>query len=256
MDKKELAIQGYLTFNQYEFLFCPNCLRPIKHTENAEVCYNLALLLKDVGEYEEALGLMFNAHIKDRENKVFEISNFSSNDDINALVILLNAHEQVSHLKIGEKSITFNCIDFEALIHEVKEFDNKLMIKEIIDGKKQKYTYKKEKTKHFDRLIVTFALNYGGRNDIVRAVNKLIDEGKKEVTEKDILDSLDTADLPTPDLIIRTSGEQRVSNFMLFQMAYSEFYFPKIHWPDFDEKQLKKAIINYQKRERRFGGLK
>ncbi|MBP3345366.1 MAG: undecaprenyl diphosphate synthase family protein, partial [Clostridia bacterium] len=58
------------------------------------------------------------------------------------------------------------------------------------------------------------------------------------------------------DLVVRTSGEQRVSNFLLYQMAYSEFYFPTIHWPDFDEKQVKKAIINYQKRERRYGGLK
>lgn len=113
-----------------------------------------------------------------------------------------------------------------------------------------------EKTKNFDKLTVTFALNYGGRDDIARAVNKLIFEGKKTVTEKDILINLDTTDMPEPDLVVRTSGEQRVSNFLLYQMAYSEFYFPTIHWPDFDEKQVKKAIINYQKRERRYGGLK
>ena len=114
------------------------------------------------------------------DNKVFEISNFSSNDDINALVILLNAHEQVSHLKIGEKSITFNCIDFEALIHEVKEFDNKLMIKEIIDGKKQRYTYKKEKTKHYFMFK-----NVENEDDIITLINNLNETGSYSNIEYD-----------------------------------------------------------------------
>ncbi|MBQ8443979.1 MAG: di-trans,poly-cis-decaprenylcistransferase [Clostridia bacterium] len=114
----------------------------------------------------------------------------------------------------------------------------------------------KEKTKSFDKLTITFALNYGGRDDLTRAVNKIIKQGKSEITEKDISQNLDTAGLPDPDLVIRTSGEQRISNFMLYQMAYSELYFPKIYWPDFNEKQLKKAISAYQKRDRRFGGIK
>ena len=114
----------------------------------------------------------------------------------------------------------------------------------------------KEKTKDNDKLILNIALNYGGRAEIVRAVNRVIESGKKECTEQDIIDNLYTFDLPDPDLIIRTSGEKRISNFMLFQCAYSEFYFPKIHWPDFNKKQLIKAIKTYQKRNRRFGGLK
>ena len=114
----------------------------------------------------------------------------------------------------------------------------------------------KEKAKDNDKLILNIALNYGGRAEIVRAVNRVIESGKKECTEQDIIDNLYTFDLPDPDLIIRTSGEKRISNFMLFQCAYSEFYFPKIHWPDFNKKQLIKAIKTYQKRNRRFGGLK
>ena len=114
----------------------------------------------------------------------------------------------------------------------------------------------KKQTENFDNLVVTFALNYGGRNDIVRAVNTLIKKGNKEINEKQLLESLDTGNMPEPDLVIRTSGEQRISNFLLYQMAYSELYFPKIYWPDFNEKHLYKALKKYQKRDRRFGGVR
>ncbi len=114
----------------------------------------------------------------------------------------------------------------------------------------------KKETSQFDRLTVTFALNYGGRDDIVRAVNELIKEGKKEINEKDLLAALDTKDMPEPDFVLRTSGENRISNFMLYQMAYSELYFPKVLWPDFDEKHFVKALKVYNKRDRRYGGIK
>ena len=113
-----------------------------------------------------------------------------------------------------------------------------------------------EKTKHNENLILNIGINYGGRAEIVRAVNKVIESGAKECIEQDIINNLYTYDLPDPDLIIRASGENRISNFMLFQCAYSEFYFPKVHWPDFNKKQIQKAINAYQKRNRRFGGLK
>lgn len=113
-----------------------------------------------------------------------------------------------------------------------------------------------EKTKNNTEFIVNIALNYGSRSELARAFTNLAKKGKTIVTEEDIKSELYTHDLPDPDLIIRTSGEMRLSNFMLFQSAYSELYFPKIHWPDFDEKQLKKAIIEYQSRERRFGDVK
>ena len=113
----------------------------------------------------------------------------------------------------------------------------------------------KEKTSNFDRLNVCFALNYGGRDDITRAINKIIEQDVKRATEKDILNMLDTGSMPEPDLIIRTSGEMRISNFLLYQMAYSELYFPKVLWPDFNEKHFIKALKNYQKRNRRYGGI-
>ena len=91
---------------------------------------------------------------------------------------------------------------------------------------KQSLEKTKKDTQNYDKLTVTFALNYGGRDDIIRAVNTLIKEGKKEITDKELLAMLDTKSIPEPDFVLRTSGENRISNFMLFQMAYSELYFP------------------------------
>lgn len=104
-------------------------------------------------------------------------------------------------------------------------------------------------------LVLNLALNYGSRQEIVRAANKLIAGGAKKIDEQTLSDSLDTAGLPDPDLVIRTSGEMRISNFLLWQIAYSELYITPVLWPDFSEKHLFEAIIDYQKRDRRFGGL-
>jgi undecaprenyl diphosphate synthase len=111
-----------------------------------------------------------------------------------------------------------------------------------------------EATKDRD-FLVNIAFNYGGRSEIVNACNKLLSSGKEFVTEQDISDSIYTANVPDPDLIIRTAGEYRLSNFLLWQCAYSEFYFAKVLWPDFDEKQLDIAIKDFYGRKRRFGGL-
>lgn len=113
-----------------------------------------------------------------------------------------------------------------------------------------------EITKNNTGLIVNVALNYGGRQEIVEAVNKVLSSGVKEIDVESFGKYLQTADIPDPDLVVRTSGEQRLSNFMMYQCAYSELYFPKIHWPDFREKELDLAIIEYQKRDRRFGAIK
>ena len=113
-----------------------------------------------------------------------------------------------------------------------------------------------EKTKHNTDFIVNIGISYGAKDELTRAVNNLIKKGKTVVTEQDIKNELYTSDLPDPDLIIRTSGEQRLSNFMLYQAAYSELYFPKTYWPDFNKKHLIKAIEVYQSRDRRFGNIK
>ena len=116
-----------------------------------------------------------------------------------------------------------------------------------------------EATKEYDGLHFTIALNYGGRDELTRAVKKIARAVKageidpEDITEELISKSLDTAGLPDPDLMIRTSSELRISNYLLWQLAYAEFYFTEVPWPDFDEKELQRAVEAYQRRERRFG---
>jgi len=117
-------------------------------------------------------------------------------------------------------------------------------------------------TAKFDKLDFTIALNYGGRDELRRTMTKLakqVQEGTlapEAITEDVIAKHLDTADLPDPDLLIRTSGELRLSNYLIWQLAYAEFYFTDTLWPDFDKESLKEAIRYYNGRERRFGGVK
>lgn len=116
-------------------------------------------------------------------------------------------------------------------------------------------------SKDFTDLHFQIALNYGSRDEITRAVNRMLEDqkaGKLEtpVSEDTISDYLDTAGLPDPDLMIRTSGELRLSNYLLWQLAYSEFYFTDVPWPDFKKEELVKAIEKYNERDRRYGGVK
>lgn len=113
-----------------------------------------------------------------------------------------------------------------------------------------------EMTKQCNSLILTLALSYGSREEIVDAVKEIISRHNmlpEDINEQSFSNYLYTVDLPDPDLLIRTSGEFRLSNFLLWQLAYTEIYFTKTLWPDFRKKHLIKALINYQSRERRFG---
>ena len=104
-------------------------------------------------------------------------------------------------------------------------------------------------------LTVNIALNYGGRDEIVRACRKLLKDPPKNLTEEEFARHLDLYAQPDPDLLIRTSGEQRLSNFLLWQLAYAEFYFTPVFWPDFTRNELEKAVAAFYKRNRRFGGI-
>ena len=112
-------------------------------------------------------------------------------------------------------------------------------------------------TKHNTEFHLNIAFNYGGRDEILRAAGKAIADGKnlEAMTEAELTPYLDTADIPEPDLVIRTSGEKRISNFLLWQAAYSEFVFTDVLWPDFTKTDLEAAIADFQNRERRFGNL-
>ncbi len=118
-----------------------------------------------------------------------------------------------------------------------------------------------EATSHCTGTVVQIALNYSGRQEITDMVREAVRRARAgelepaQVDERWIEDHLGTAGLPDPDLLIRTSGEERISNFLLWQLAYSEIYFTPVLWPDFGTRQLLEAIVDYQQRERRFGGL-
>lgn len=183
--------------------------------------------------------------------------------------------------EIGLKQILFYCFSTEnwnrpkqevdGLFELFREFVNKqaeeylnrgFMFKLVGDKSKipqdivEKVEEIEEKTKDCQKMKVGLCINYGGKFDIINAVNNIIKDGQKEVDEDTFEKYLLTKDFKNPDLIIRTSGEQRISNFLLYQMAYSELYFTHTFWPDFDRKCLDLAIIDYQKRNRRFGAIK
>jgi undecaprenyl diphosphate synthase len=129
------------------------------------------------------------------------------------------------------------------LIGDITRLDNDLqeiLLKAVAD------------TKDNNKIDVYLALNYGGHDEIVRASRKIAAK-KLEITEKTIKEHLDTAGIPDPDMIIRTGGEQRLSNFLLWQSSYSELYFTRVFWPDFDEFELQKAIDDFYMRERKYG---
>ena len=121
----------------------------------------------------------------------------------------------------------------------------------------EKVLHSLELTHDNDRLILNIAWNYGGRDEIVYAIQQIIKAGlvPEEVTEEVVSHHLFTQGCPDPDLIIRTSGEMRVSNFLIWQSAYSEWYFTPTLWPDFNKEELGKAIESYSQRKRRFGKL-
>ena len=139
------------------------------------------------------------------------------------------------------------------MIGERNRFD-----KDIVEG----INRLERETKDNTGLTFIIAVNYGGRDEIVRAVRKMaadLETGalqKEEITEQSLASYLDTAGIPDPDLLIRTSGELRLSNYLLWQLAYTEIYVTDCLWPDFGKEELEKAIAAYNKRDRRFGGVK
>ena len=160
--------------------------------------------------------------------------------------------------ELGVKYVTVYAFSTEnkmrvRVIGEISAFDQD--IQDSIE-KLEEYSQK------YDEIYFQIALNYGSRDEIIRGVRKLAQDAAdgrinpQEIDEKVFGNYLDTAGIPDPDLMIRTSGELRLSNFLLWQMAYTEFYFTDVAWPDFNKAELVKAIEKYNQRDRRYGGVK
>lgn len=163
-----------------------------------------------------------------------------SKEEVEALMFLFK-----SYLSGEEKNIMENNIRF--MVSGSKEGVSKSLLEAI--------KRLEELSKNNTGLTLNIAFNYGGRTEIVDAVNKILKEGRDKIEEKDFSKYLYNT-IPDPELLIRTSGELRISNFLLWQIAYSEIYITETLWPDFDEAELNRAIESYNNRDRRFGGVK
>ena len=164
-----------------------------------------------------------------------------SNEEVNLLMKLLNTalKEQVPNLI--ENSVQLN------FIGDLTQFDSDLLNQM---KKSEDLTACNEKEKKLDLVV---AASYGGRWDIVNAVNSLKESNKDKISEEDLTSLLSTSKFRDPDLCIRTGKEKRISNFLLWQLAYTELYFPDLLWPDFDDDEFEKALLEYSTRTRRFG---
>ena len=177
----------------------------------------------------------------------FSTENWSRPDDeVHALMRLLGEYVKTCMRTAKKDNLRVR------FIGDLSKLDDKLKksIDELVEYSSQ-----------FTGLTLTIAINYGSRDEIMRAVKSvyadIIDSKMSidELSDEVFSTYLDTKDIPDPDLMIRTSGEQRLSNYLLWQLAYSEFYFTDVPWPDFNEEELKKAIAEYSSRNRRFGGI-
>jgi undecaprenyl diphosphate synthase len=183
------------------------------------------------------------AGIKNLTLYTFSIENWQRPvDEVSTLMKLLEFHLRGELSGLMEKNIRFKAIGETWRLPEG--------IRSLVDETQAK-------TSNNTRMTLITALSYGGRNEIVRAMKKMISSGvdPDKITEELFDSFLDTADIPPPDLIIRTSNERRLSNFLLWQGAYAELYFTETLWPDFTEEEFFNALKDYQMRERRFGGV-
>jgi undecaprenyl diphosphate synthase len=222
---------------------------------------HLGIIIDGNRRWAKQKGLLtFNGHYSGRE-KVRKIGRWCKERGIKILTIYGFSTEnwkrskiEVNYLmKLINESLSGDCLK------EMQEDKIKIQIiglRQRLPKFLQKTIEKAEElTKNNKAMLFNLALNYGGRMEIVEAIKKIILKKipLKEITEELVAENLWTKGLPAPDLIIRTAGEQRLSNFLTWQSAYSELYFTQKYWPDFEEKDLDEALEEYDRRQRRFG---
>ena len=227
--------------------------------------HHVAIIMDGNGRWAEKKGkIRLEGHRKGVENleRILEHC-------INRGVKYLTAYAfSTENWKRPEKEVNGLMELFSKFLDSKRKKLKKQGIKLLVTGSKEgissKLLKKIEETEKFleneSKLIFNIAFNYGGRREIIDAVIGLINEreklGKTEnVTEEEFIKHLYRPEIPDPELIIRTSGEFRISNFLLWEVAYSEFYVTDVYWPDFDEEEFENAILSFNKRDRRYGGL-
>lgn len=233
---------------------------------NAPLPQHIAIILDGNGRWAKKRGLPRTAGHQEGAMNVREITKLCVKLGIKALTVYAFSTE---NWKRPEEEVKFlmklPLKFFDEFAPELIENDIRLKVignvEELPKELKKKVAEISERTKNNQTMTLSIALNYGSQDEIKQAVQQIALKAKQgelevnEITEEVIEEHLMTADLPTLDLMIRTSGEQRISNYLLWQLAYAELYFTTVAWPDFKEAQLYEAIYDYQQRNRRFGGL-
>ncbi|WP_240675701.1 isoprenyl transferase [Ammoniphilus sp. CFH 90114] len=227
---------------------------------------HIAIIMDGNGRWAKKRGLPRVAGHRAGMKTVKEITRAA--DDIGVKALTLYAFSTENWKRPKDEVEYLMRLPQEYLLTELKELIEQNVQVRMLGNKDQlpDYTIKavleaQEKTKNNTGLILNFALNYGSRDEMLHAIRCIADEVKKGnldvegITEKAMERHLFTVGLPDPDLLIRTSGEVRLSNFMLWQLAYSELYFSEVYWPDFNRDEFYKAIYEYQHRNRRYGGV-
>jgi len=228
------------------------------------VPYHLAIIMDGNGRWARERGLPRTAGHREGIKRIKEIVREAKKIGIRILTVFAFSTENWNRPK-REIEFLFSYLNnfLDNYKKELIKEDIKLNIIGRRDRIKKTIIKKIEEvenlTKNNKSFIFNIALDYGGRWDIVEAARKMLLDIKKKKVEKideeNFKSYLSLGNLPDPDLLIRTSGEQRISNFLLWNLAYTEFYFPKVWWPDFDKEELRKAIEVYSQRERRFGRI-
>ena len=247
--------------------FCANGRKECNMSDNLKMPRHVAIILDGNGRWAKSKGMPRNyGHVQGAKNveticeeayrmgiqylTVYAFSTENWNrpkDEVDALMKLLRNYMKTCLQTAKKNNMCIRVLGEKSRLDE----DIRTRIQEL-----------EESTKDNDGLHFQIAINYGGRDEIVRAVRKLVKKATageiraEEITEAAISEALDTAGIPEPDWLLRTCNEQRISNFLLWQLAYTEFYFTPVPWPDFTKEELIKAVEAYNHRDRRYGGLK
>ncbi|OGS57206.1 MAG: di-trans,poly-cis-decaprenylcistransferase [Euryarchaeota archaeon RBG_19FT_COMBO_56_21] len=240
--------------------------RLLKEVMSRPVPHHVAIIMDGNRRYASEFGMVISqGHEKGRE-KLEQILEWCMEIGVKMLTVYAFSTENINREKAEVDDLmrmfteNFRRLSEDDRVHKHKIRVSVLGQKELLPKDvQQAIALAEEKTKGYDQYFFNLAVAYGGREEIVQAIRRIADEVKKgklsveDITEKTFTGYLYTKDMPDPDLILRTSGEERISNFLLWQLAYSELYFSDVYWPGFRKIDFLRAVRAYQLRKRRYG---